>query len=283
MPGSTPGSACSRQTPRTGCSGTATHRCCNPAACRYSACARRQSGSPSPPAHPASAENSRSTSVADNSPRSAATARSLHPTARSRPSYRTASAPKAAPTAPWRCLQKPSLPAAHIPSPSPPGSESNPRAVAARCPPATTPPSPPDPSPPVDYARPRTVQTAPARSPPALPVQLIPCSCHSPEHKINRKLAGGKPGAPARPRPTLTGETPVAPPSDSSRRRIQHLVLRRRHLFHQIQIARKHLIHLRRLPLGLALSHIQQLTKHTRINPQLTRQRSRRFPPPSHH
>src|ERR1035437_7386827 len=183
-PGCTPGSACSPQTPHTDCSGTAAHKCCNPAACRYTACARRRSGSPSPPAHPASAKNSHSTSAADNSPQSAATARSRHPTARSRQSYRTASAPKAAPTAPWRCPRTPSLPAEHILSPSPPGSESNPRAAVARCPPATTPPSPPDPSPPVDCVLLRTVQTAPARSPPAPPVQSSPWSYHSPEHKI---------------------------------------------------------------------------------------------------
>src|ERR1019366_5367096 len=50
------------------------------------------------------------------------------------------------------------------------------------------------------------------------------------------------------------------------------------HLFHQLQIARKHIIHLRRLPIRLALSDIQQLAKHAAINPQLTGQRSRSFP-----
>src|ERR1700687_6093345 len=91
---------------------------------------------------------------------------------------------KVAPTAPLQCPQTPSLPVAHIPSLSPPGSESNPRAVAGRYPPATTPPSPPDPSPPTDCALRRTVQTAPARSPPAPPIQSSPCSYPSPEYKI---------------------------------------------------------------------------------------------------
>src|SRR5260370_32626314 len=75
QPGNRPGSACIQQNPHTDCLGTAADKCRNPAGRRYTVCVRPRSGSPCPPAHPASAENFHSTSAADNSPQSATSGR----------------------------------------------------------------------------------------------------------------------------------------------------------------------------------------------------------------
>src|ERR1700690_3570253 len=74
---------------------------------------------------------------------------------------------------------------------------------------------------------------------------------------------------------------PALPWQAHLRRRIQQLVPPPRHLFHQFQIPRKYLIDVHRLPIFLSLSNIQQLAKHTRINPQLSCQGHRRLPFPS--